>query len=320
MSEYSMPEDKNSTIYSLRVPEDKPESELRTIDKLALEKCDGYIIAAYDYMFKNMDHDFQSAVTKEITVQESHLFFQYIAEKTADEYGTAYINLLAKKEMKLQQLGMTEEQVKETEKNPFSKKAWLSLGILLAAFTLLLAIAFIIGNVAPLGDTAANIVSIFTYTLLLGGLGYVVAVSGKALRFRKAKKLIVKIENYQPQKDPKSDVKTATRLLNLQLVMSILALLVSAAFAVLNGWLMLEDYYFDEWYIMLLYALLVISLIAAPLVIFFLLYTKNQNMVIKEPIPGETAKNLISILVTFFSFFTTIFATVSLLVLFNILT
>jgi len=127
-------EQKEETIMTTgkyKVSSSTSRSSLTRIQKLAVDKCSGDIEAAMYYLVTYMSAENQVAYTNNLLPQETAAYMSLLNTQAEQKYTKKELQQVVNQSVRLAHLDMSAEQVLAAEKNPFSKKMWLSIAALL---------------------------------------------------------------------------------------------------------------------------------------------------------------------------------------------
>lgn len=185
---------------ALMVDASKPYEELTKIHKLAVDRFDGNVEEAIAYIFHNHESvEELSSYSEEFTAAEASAALQFIDRHISQNCSREEIHNAVELAYSLQQVDMTEEEIRETEKNPFIPKMWRSAGLFLL-------FAVCVGVVVGLGERFlgdVSVVAIVASCLGIASTNFAFRVAGDimtAIHFRKAKRLIAKEDREKTQK------------------------------------------------------------------------------------------------------------------------
>lgn len=105
--------------------------QLTKLQKLAVDKCKGDMEAAWYYLVTYMSHEDQDAYTKDLTPQETAAYMSLLNIQAKQKYTKKELQGIVNQCARLAYLDMSAEQVITAEKNPFTKRMWISVSILL---------------------------------------------------------------------------------------------------------------------------------------------------------------------------------------------
>lgn len=121
------------TTGKYRVSSSLSRLQLTKLQKLAVDKCKGDMEAAWYYLVTYMSHEDQDAYTKDLTPQETAAYMSLLNIQAKQKYTKKELQGIVDQAARLAYLDMSAEQVITAEKNPFAKKMWISISILLVS-------------------------------------------------------------------------------------------------------------------------------------------------------------------------------------------
>ena len=177
----------------------KNPNEKRKIDILAEEKFDGDVLKALQYHFDN-NMSIEQYI-EELDKEESLFVLNWSREVVYESAGgkekffeLAYYDL--KVQPCLDAMKMSEEQLRDTQKNPFISKSLKNLTIMLVGTVLLTVVAvLLIDNV--IGKTLSCVIPVFTGWFSLMIAGDIMNI----FKFKKAKKFIAEMDEKEKTKE-----------------------------------------------------------------------------------------------------------------------
>ena len=190
MADYLPISDYPESYKQLRVDPNKPQDQLRKLDQIALEHFDGYVLMALHHVyFVSKDNELADSLADDLTPFEANLLVEMMHHSATRKGGKDVFDTAYKLSTAEERTGMTVDDIRAAEKNPFVKPMWISVGLLLGVLVLFIVGAMILAKVAP-GETAANIASCVVYVGMILLLTNIVKKVLQVLAFRSAKKLL----------------------------------------------------------------------------------------------------------------------------------
>lgn len=196
MADYLPISDYPASYKQLRVDPNKPQDQLRKLDLIALEHFDGYIpMALHHVYFVSQDKELGDSIADDLTSVEANLLVEMVHRHSMRKGGKDVFDKAYKLSAAEERTGMTVDDIRAAEKNPFVKPMWLSVGLLLGVLALFIVGAMILAKVAP-GETTANIASCVVYVGMILLLTNIVKKVQQVLAFRSVKKLLPWYDGY----------------------------------------------------------------------------------------------------------------------------
>lgn len=207
MADYLPISDYPESYKQLRVDPNKPQDQLRKLDQIALEHFDGYIpMALHHVYFVSKDQELADSLAGDLTTAEANLIVEMMHRIATRKSGKDVFDTAYKLSTAEERTGMTVDDIRAAEKNPFVKPMWISVGLLVGVLALFIVGAMILAKVAP-GETTANIASCVVYVGMILLLTNIVKKVQQVLAFRSVKKLLPWYDGYSTKSAEPDDTQ-----------------------------------------------------------------------------------------------------------------
>ncbi len=207
MADYLPISDYPKSYKQLRVDPNKPQDQLRKLDQIALEHFDGYIpMAIHHVYFVSQDKELADSLADDLTRFEANLLLEMVQRNAMRAGGKDVFDKAYKISAAEERTGMTVDDIRAAEKNPFIKPMWISVGLLVGVLVLFIGAAAILAKVAP-GETTANIASCVVYVGMILLLTNIVKKVQQVLAFRSVKKLLPWYDGYSTKSAEPDDTQ-----------------------------------------------------------------------------------------------------------------
>lgn len=207
MADYLPISDYPESYKQLRVDPNKPQDQLRKLDQIALEHFDGYIpMAIHHVYFVSQDKELADSLAGDLTRFEANLLLEMVQRNAMRAGGKDVFDKAYKISAAEERTGMTVDDIRVAEKNPFIKPMWISVGLLVGVLVLFIGAAAILAKVAP-GETTANIASCVVYVGMILLLTNIVKKVQQVLAFRSVKKLLPWYDGYSTKSAEPDDTQ-----------------------------------------------------------------------------------------------------------------